>query len=99
MRLKRDFSLHWKNYLILFLVVELSLEVAVIPLFNAWTSLLLNLGAIPYLSYTNALSLVTSHPYITLGLLLELIILIICVFGQFALILRSEERRVGKECS
>ena len=26
MRLKRDFSLHWKNYLILFLVVELSLE-------------------------------------------------------------------------
>lgn len=31
MRLKRDFSLHWKNYLILFLVVELSLEVAVIP--------------------------------------------------------------------
>lgn len=89
MRLKRDFSLHWKNYLILFLVVELSLEVAVIPLFNAWTSLLLNLGAIPYLSYTNALSLVTSHPYITLGLLLELIILIICVFGQFALILNS----------
>lgn len=47
MRLKRDFSLHWKNYLILFLVVELSLEVGVIPLFNAWTSLLLNLGAIP----------------------------------------------------
>lgn len=86
MRLKRDFSLHWKNYLILFLVVELSLEVAVIPLFNAWTSLLLNLGAIPYLSYTNALSLVTSHPYITLGLLLELII---CVFGQFALILNG----------
>lgn len=89
MRLERDFSLHWKNYLILFLVVELSLEVAVIPLFNAWTSLLLNLGAIPYLSYTNALSLVTSHPYITLGLLLELIILIICVFGQFALILNG----------
>lgn len=89
MRLKRNFSLHWKNYLILFLVVELSLEVAVIPLFNAWTSLLLNLGAIPYLSYTNALSLVTSHPYITLGLLLELIILIICVFGQFALILNG----------
>lgn len=89
MRLKRDFSLHWKNYLILFLVVELSLEVAIIPLFNAWTSLLLNLGAIPYLSYTNALSLVTSHPYITLGLLLELIILIICVFGQFALILNG----------
>lgn len=89
MRLKRDFSLHWKNYLILFLVVELSLEVAVIPLFNAWTSLLLNLGAIPYLSYINALSLVTSHPYITLGLLLELIILIICVFGQFALILNG----------
>ncbi|WP_204983004.1 glycerophosphoryl diester phosphodiesterase membrane domain-containing protein [Ligilactobacillus murinus] len=89
MRLKRDFSLHWKNYLILFLVVELSLEVAVIPLFNAWTSLLLNLGAIPYLSYTNALSLVTSHPYITLGLLLELNILIICVFGQFALILNG----------
>ena len=57
MLLKRDFSLHWKNYLILFLVVELSLEVAIIPLFNAWTSLLLNLGAIPYLSYTNALSL------------------------------------------
>lgn len=89
MRLKRDFSLHWKNYLILFLVVELSLEVAIIPLFNAWTSLLLNLGAIPYLSYTNALSFVTSHPYITLGLLLELIILIICVFGQFALILNG----------
>lgn len=89
MRLKRDFSLHWKNYLILFLVVELSLEIAVIPLFNTWTSLLLNLGAIPYLSYTNALSLVTSHPYITLGLLLELIILIICVFGQFALILNG----------
>lgn len=89
MRLKRDFSLHWKNYLILFLVVELSLEVAIIPLFNAWTSLLLNLGAIPYLSYTNAPSLVTSHPYITLGLLLELIILIICVFGQFALILNG----------
>lgn len=89
MLLKRDFSLHWKNYLILFLVVELSLEIAVIPLFNAWTSLLLNLGAIPYLSYTNALSLVTSHPYITLGLLLELIILIICVFGQFALILNG----------
>lgn len=89
MLLKRDFSLHWKNYLILFLVVELSLEVAIIPLFNAWTSLLLNLGAIPYLSYTNALSLVTSHPYITLGLLLELIILIICVFGQFALILNG----------
>lgn len=89
MRLKRNFSLHWKNYLILFLVVELSLEIAVIPLFNTWTSLLLNLGAIPYLSYTNALSLVTSHPYITLGLLLELIILIICVFGQFALILNG----------
>lgn len=89
MRLKRDFSLHWKNYLILFLVVELSLEIGVIPLFNAWASLLLNLGEIPYLSYTNALSLVTSHPYITLGLLLELIILIICVFGQFALILNG----------
>ena len=47
------------------------------PVLLSGIMLLLNLGAIPYLSYTNALSLVTSHPYITLGLLLELIILII----------------------
>lgn len=89
MGLTRDFSLHWKNYLILFLVIDLSIELVLIPLFNAGTSLLMSLGSIPYVSYTNALSLLTKHPFVTLGLLGELLVLILCVFSQFALVLNG----------
>lgn len=89
MGLTRDFSLHWKNYLILFLVIDLSMELVLIPLFNAGTSLLMSLGSIPYVSYTNALSLLTKHPFVTLGLLGELLVLILCVFSQFALVLNG----------
>lgn len=99
MRSIRDFRLHWKQYLVLFLCVDLLLELFVVPLFNVLTSLLLNLGKIPYLSYTNAFQIFTAHPFVTLGLLLELICLIACVFIQFAFILNGIARIEKKQFS
>lgn len=95
----RDFRLHWKQYLVLFLSVDLFLELLVVPLFNSLTSLLLNLGKIPYLSYTNAFQVITAHPFVTLSLFLELLCLIACVFIQFAFILNGVARIEKKQFS
>lgn len=97
MRSIRDFRLHWKQYLVLFLSVDLFLELLVVPLFNSLTSLLLNLGKIPYLSYTNAFQVITAHPFVTLSLFLELLCLIACVFIQFAFILNGVARIEKKQ--
>ncbi|WGN89066.1 glycerophosphodiester phosphodiesterase [Ligilactobacillus faecis] len=95
----RDFRLHWKQYLVLFLSVDLFLELLVVPLFNSLTSLLLHLGKIPYLSYTNAFQVITAHPFVTLSLFLELLCLIACVFIQFAFILNGVARIEKKQFS
>ena len=99
LRYIRDFRLAWKQYLAVFLVVDLIFKLLVVPLFNNLTSLLLYVGNIPYISYTNILQVITSHPFVTIGLLLELFCLIVFVFTQFALLLNGVARIEKKQFS
>ncbi|WP_056957340.1 glycerophosphoryl diester phosphodiesterase membrane domain-containing protein [Ligilactobacillus apodemi] len=78
-----EFFSHAKEYLTLFLVIDLVIEFGLVPLFGQFASFLLTQSAIPYLSYTNFLTIITQHPITALLLFSELCLLIYCVFLQF----------------
>lgn len=83
----RAFRHHWLQYLILFGGVDLVIQVAIIPFFRLVTTFILQAGEIPFISYLNIITIITRHPLVIASLLLELLVLLLVVYGQFAIIL------------
>lgn len=84
-----DFSHHWYYFLLVITGTNILLEAIVIPLFRFSVSAVLQLGNITYLSYTNALPLFIQHPFVALGLVVVVAILLFITFIQFVFVLRG----------
>ena len=84
-----DFSHHWYYFLLVITGTNILLEAIVIPLFRFSVSAVLQLGNITYLSYTNALPLFIQHPFVALGLVILVVLLLFITFIQFVFVLRG----------
>jgi glycerophosphoryl diester phosphodiesterase len=83
----RRFNQHWWVYLTLFLSVDLVIQLVVIPAFRLVTTYVLQAGAIPFVSYQNIVTIITQHSLVVVALLVELVVLLLVVYWQFAIIL------------
>lgn len=81
----KAFAQHWLSYMLLFISLNVILQLAV-AFFNAAASWILRVQDIPYISYTN-LTILIQKPLATLLLLVLFIVLILTVFLQFAYLL------------
>lgn len=83
----RHFNQYWWVYLTLFFSVDLVIQLVVIPAFRLVTTYILQAGAIPFVSYQNIVTIITQHPLVVVALLLELALLLLVIYWQFAIIL------------
>lgn len=80
---------HWGSYISVVFWTTLLITSVAVPVFTWLTSWILRTGGVPYVSYTNALNIITGKPLVALGLLAELLVLVVVIFWQFAFILLS----------
>lgn len=85
----KEFKQHWLNYLMLLLGLDLLNQFIVIPIFRYFTTFLLQASAIPFVSFQNIVTIVTTHTFVFLILLLELVLLLAVVYWQFAFLMLS----------
>ncbi|WP_347283927.1 glycerophosphodiester phosphodiesterase [Lactobacillus taiwanensis] len=83
----KNFKQHWLEYIALFIGIDIFTQVLVIPVFRYVTTEILKAGAIPFISYQNIIIIITTHTLVFLCLILELAILLLVIYGGFALIL------------
>ena len=83
----RDFRKHWLQYLVLFLGIDLVGQFVVIPLFRYVSTYLLQASAIPFISYKNIVTIITTNTLIFVALLVEVILLLIVLYLLFAFLL------------
>jgi len=81
----REFSKQWPSYLLLFISLNIVLQLAIV-FFNGAAAWILRIQDIPYLSYTNLIVLV-QKPIATILLLILFLLLIATVFFQFTYLL------------
>lgn len=83
----RQFRNNWLEYLMLFGGLDLVNQFAVIPFFRWITTFVLQAGEIPFVSYQNIIIILTKHPLVVISLVVELVCLLIIVYGEFMLLL------------
>ncbi|MBB1078384.1 glycerophosphodiester phosphodiesterase [Limosilactobacillus sp. STM2_1] len=83
----RQFRQNWLEYLILFGGLDLVNQFLIIPFFRWITTFVLQAGEIPFVSYQNVVLILTHHPVVVFSLLLELLCLLMLIYGEFMLIL------------
>lgn len=81
------FFKNWGSYLTLTYLTNLVIIFLMIPLFNWLTAQLLAWQKVPYVSYTNLLTIATKRPIALIGLLLILLLIMIVIYWQFSFIL------------
>lgn len=82
-----EFKENWLQYLILFTGISILNQFIFIPLFRYVTTFVLQAGAIPFISYSNVVIILTEHPFVVFFLLIELALLLFIIYSQFALII------------
>lgn len=82
-----QFKRHWLQYLALFISVDLIIQLFWIPLFRFVTTFVLQAGEIPFVSYQNIVTIIRDHPLVIVALILELLLVLVVIYGQFAMIL------------
>lgn len=82
-----EFKNHLLQYILLFLSLDLISQFIVIPLFRYVTTFVLQAGAIPFVSYQNVITIITTHTSIFIILIIELILLMLIVYSEFAFLL------------
>lgn len=86
-RYANNFRKYWLQYIALFIGIDLFTQVLIIPLFRYLTTAILKASAIPFISYQNIITIISTHTLMFLCLILELIILLLVIYGEFSLIL------------
>ena len=81
------FKKYWLRFLLLFVSLDLFNQIIVIPLFRWAATYILQAGAIPFISYQNIMTILTTHTLVVIALLLELVLLILVIYLQFAFML------------
>ncbi|WP_173008860.1 glycerophosphoryl diester phosphodiesterase membrane domain-containing protein, partial [Lactobacillus helveticus] len=85
----REFRRHWLEYLMLFLSLDLLNQFVIIPLFRYITTFVLQAGAIPFVSYQNIITIITTHTIVFIILIIELLLLLVMIYAQFAYLLHG----------
>ena len=83
----KNFRIHWLEYVALFIGIDIFTQMLIIPLFRYVTTGILKASAIPFVSYQNIVTIITTHTGVALLLIFELVILLLVIYGVFALIL------------
>ena len=83
----KNFFKHWLEYIALFVGIDIFTQFLIIPLFRYITTEILKISAIPFISYQNIVTIITTHTLAFICLVLELVILLLVIYGEFALIL------------
>lgn len=78
----------WK-YSQIIILIQLIIHFILIPVLSFLANGINFLGNVNYVSYTNALELITHKPLVVIGLILVLFLLLLLVFAQFTLLLVS----------
>ena len=81
------FKRNWLAYFLLLLSLDLFNQIVVIPLFRYFTTYILQASAIPFVSYQNLITIITTHTLMFGVLIVELIVLLIIIYLQFAFLL------------
>lgn len=81
------FRKYWLRFLLLFVGLDLFNQLIVIPLFRWAATYILQAGAIPFISYQNIVTILTTHTFVAISLIIELILLIFIIYVQFAFML------------
>lgn len=84
-----NFWRHFWKYSQIIILIQLIINFIFIPILNFIANEINHLGNVKYISYSNALNLITHKPLVILGLLLVLLIILLLVFAQFTLMLVS----------
>lgn len=79
--------------------MDLANQLVFIPLFRLITTYILQAGGIPFISYQNIGILVTQHTMVVIGLLVELILLLLVIYWQFACLLLGLRLILGNQIS
>lgn len=82
-----DFKKHWLSYLFLIILSNVFTNNIIVPFLKFIANILMTLGDIPYISYTNILEIITKNPIISILLFLLLLLLVTIVFIQFTFLL------------
>ncbi|BCA87064.1 glycerophosphodiester phosphodiesterase [Enterococcus saigonensis] len=83
----KEFFAHWGSYILLILTMNLALQWLVVPAIRFLTEQLLTWGNIPYLTITNLFATLLHHPFVALGLIAIVILLLLALFWQFSFLL------------
>ncbi|WP_268912216.1 glycerophosphodiester phosphodiesterase [Lentilactobacillus sp. SPB1-3] len=83
------FFKHWASYIAVIFCTTLIVYLLGASTFNWFTSWVLKVSDIPYVSYNNLGEIITGHLFVALLLLLELLVILIVIYWQFAFILLS----------
>lgn len=86
-RYSRRFWQHWLSFIALFIGIDLLNQLVLIPLLRWGTTFILQAGGIPFVSYQNVVLIITQHSLVVVGLVIELIVLLLIIYWQFALLL------------
>lgn len=84
-----EFRQHWLGYLMLLLGLDLVNQFLIIPLFRYATTFILQASAIPFVSYQNIVTIITSHTFVFVILIIELLLLLLVIYAEFAFTLLS----------
>lgn len=79
--------------------MDLANQLIFIPLFRLATTYILQAGGIPFISYQNIGILVTQHTMVVIGLLIELVLLLLVIYWQFAFLLLGLRLILGNQAS
>lgn len=80
----RNFKNHCVRYIFLFLGIDLFSQFILIPLFRYASTYILQAGAIPFVSYQNVITIITSHTLVFIALIIEIILLLTLIYLEFA---------------
>ena len=94
----REFTRHWLQYLMLFLSLNLINQFIVIPLFRYVTTFVLQASAIPFVSYQNVVTIITTHTLVFVILIIELLLLLVVIYAQFAYLLPGQFQWIQRSC-
>lgn len=83
----KNFRIHWLEYMALLVGIDIFTQLIIIPLFRYVTTGILKASAIPFISYQNIITIITTHTLVFIGLLFELVCLLLVIYGVFAFIL------------
>jgi len=85
----RNFWKYFWKYGQIIILIQLIINFIFVPILNSIANGINYLGQVDYISYSNAIYLITHKPLVVVGLAIVLLIILLLVFAQFTLLLVS----------